>query len=245
MSSDRAKHRKQGYDSDTSDDNKRKREESFEIFKSSKKTHRSPQKKQASTEMDDLKAMMHQLLSEVKEIRKEQQEFRQEYNELKKENIILNTRVAALENRITAMEKENRRNNIVIKGFKATEERQLHCEEVETFMESSLKTKVKLTSIREIKRNTGLPIIIAKCESFEQKLQIMKAKNRLKGTQFFIDDDLTSEERKVQSILRNMARDERGKGNSVKVGYRKLIINTEIWDWKEEESKVVRRQSKN
>ena len=40
-------------DSDTSEDSKRKRRINWDILRNSKKTNRSPQKNQASTEMDD------------------------------------------------------------------------------------------------------------------------------------------------------------------------------------------------
>ena len=87
--------------------------------------------------------------------------------------------------------------------------------------------------------------MIVKCETFEHKLQIMKAKNMVRGSQCFIEDDLTREERKTRAILRNGGRKETVKGKGVKVGYKKLIIDSEIWDWKGEENGLVRRQKTN
>jgi len=53
-----------------------------------------------------------------------------------------------LENRITVMEREDQKNNILIKGLDAAGEEQLQCQDVEVFIESKLKTKAKLTAIR-------------------------------------------------------------------------------------------------
>jgi hypothetical protein len=48
----------------------------------------------------------------------------------------------------------------------------------------------------------------------------------------FKDEDLTNEERKTQKKLREVTREERERGKSVKMGYRKIQINGErfIWD---------------
>ena len=47
----------------------------------------------------------------------------------------------------------------------------------------------------------------------------------------YIDDDLTVNEREIQSNLRNIAREERAKGNEVKVGYQKIMINNQWVNW--------------
>ena len=52
---------------------------------------------------------------------------------------------------------------------------------MEAFIEGSLKIKVKIIAIREIKQIAGLRMIMAKCENFEQKLHVMKAKGMLRG----------------------------------------------------------------
>jgi len=49
-------------------------------------------------------------------------------------------------------------------------------------------------------RKSG-PAIIVKMESEEEKREIMKRKNKLKGDSLFIENDLSFEERKVQEKL--------------------------------------------
>ena len=66
---------------------------------------------------------------------------------------------------------------------------------------------------------------------WKDKKKVLEAKIRLKGSQIYIDDDLTREEREVQVALRNKAKEERKKGNVVWVGYRKMRIQDEWWVW--------------
>ncbi|KAF2885784.1 hypothetical protein ILUMI_20389 [Ignelater luminosus] len=174
----------------------------------------------------------------------EQQEFENETKQLKEENKKLNEKIEGLENRITVMENERRKDNIVINGLKVANEGQLQCEDIESFLENNLKVKTKLKSVKEIKIASGQRIVMAKCEALEQKLQIIKAKSKLKGTQCFIEDDLTKEERKIQAILRNKARNEREKRNTAKIGYTKLIVNDEVWEWNGKDNVIVKRHIK-
>jgi hypothetical protein len=46
-------------------------------------------------------------------------------------------------------------------------------------------------------------------------------------------DDLTKEERETQKKLRELAREERDRGKSVKMGYRKIQINGDWFRWDE------------
>ncbi|KAJ8912534.1 hypothetical protein NQ315_014478, partial [Exocentrus adspersus] len=43
--------------------------------------------------------------------------------------------------------------------------------------------------------------------------------------------DLTKEERKIQKTIREKAKQEKEKGNDVKVGYQKLVVNGKVWKW--------------
>jgi hypothetical protein len=52
---------------------------------------------------------------------------------------------------------------------------------------------------------------------------------------------LTNEERKIQKKLREVAREERDKGKSVKIGYRKIQINGEWFKWDETEENLNKK----
>jgi hypothetical protein len=59
-----------------------------------------------------------------------------------------------------------------------------------------------------------------------------------KDVRMYIDHDLTNEERKTQKKLREVAREERDRGEREKIGYRKIQINGEGFIWDEREEKL-------
>ncbi|KAJ4428881.1 hypothetical protein ANN_25874 [Periplaneta americana] len=77
--------------------------------------------------------------------------------------------------------------------------------------------------------------------SMEDKMTIMKNKHKLAGEECFIDDDMTLQERSIQTQLRNLATEERNKGNNVKVGYQKILINDRWIRWNELPQAKTRR----
>ena len=66
----------------------------------------------------------------------------------------------------------------------------------------------------------------------------MKNKNKLKGTQTYIDDDLTKEELEIQKQIREIARKEKQKGSQVRIGYKKICIDGKWRRW-EELTKII------
>lgn len=59
----------------------------------------------------------------------------------------------------------------------------------------------------------------------------------------FIDHDMTKEEREVQRRLKERARKERERGKKVKVGYRKMYIESELYVWNEEGKEIRKRKN--
>lgn len=56
----------------------------------------------------------------------------------------------------------------------------------------------------------------------------MKNKNKLKGSNIFIENNLTWEERNVQEKISRQGKKERSKGKKIKIGLGKIRING-IW----------------
>jgi hypothetical protein len=95
---------------------------------------------------------------------------------------------------------------------------------VEEWLEREIGVKVNVKKIHKDK------MMLAKIESWEQKKNNMLNNSKLKertGERMYIHDDLTNEERKTQKKLREVAREERNRGERVKIGYRKIQINGE------------------
>lgn len=57
----------------------------------------------------------------------------------------------------------------------------------------------------------------------------MAAKTKLKGTNIYIGNELTREERKIQRELRNIAKEMETVGKKVKIVYQKLISDGEVY----------------
>ncbi|PSN33771.1 hypothetical protein C0J52_23792 [Blattella germanica] len=70
---------------------------------------------------------------------------------------------------------------------------------------------------------------------FEEKLEVLRNKNKLRGIECYIDNDMTKEERSIQATLRRRAKEEAEKGHTVRVGYRKIQINGR-WQYLDRES---------
>lgn len=77
-----------------------------------------------------------------------------------------------------------------------------------------------------------------KTESMEKKLEIRKNKSKLAGTYIFIEDEKSYEERTIDWALRQIVREEIGKGKEVKRSYNSFKINRKIWNWDIQEEKL-------
>lgn len=81
--------------------------------------------------------------------------------------------------------------------------------------------------------------IIVKMENFQEKMQIMKKKAIFKDTSIFIENELTAKEKIVQNKIKEIAKEEKQNGNTVKIGYRKLYINKVKYEWNTEANTLV------
>lgn len=72
-----------------------------------------------------------------------------------------------------------------------------------------------------IVRKSKKEIALVELKYWETKQKIMREKSKLGERKIYIDHDLTKEERKIQRMIVERAREERVKGRKVKVGYRK------------------------
>ncbi|KAF5299031.1 hypothetical protein FQR65_LT09494 [Abscondita terminalis] len=71
-------------------------------------------------------------------------------------------------------------------------------------------------------------ITVVKLKNWESKQQIMKNKPKLNGSQIYIENNMTYEERKIQKYV---AKKEVSQGKTVKVGWHKLYKEGKWWKW--------------
>lgn len=131
-------------------------------------------------------------------------------------------------------EKEERKNNIVIKGIK--KEGWITKEWAEKFIKEKIEVEVKVNKCR--KSNN---VLIITLEEEIKKREVMRAKNRLKGEKIFIENDLTWEERKVQEKIYRWVQEERSNGREIKVGYARVNIEGRWIKWGDIERKLERK----
>lgn len=184
----------------------------------------------------NLEEQMEKIRKEIAEERKDrEEEKRREKEEWKKEKENIESRLEELERKNEKKEREDRRNNIVIKG--TIWRREGIEEEVSKFVKEKLKIEVGVKKAYRIRIRENRDIVIASLENWEQKREVMSRKKNL-GQGIWIEDDLTKEEREIQRRMRERAREEREKGNKVKVGYMKLYIGDHVFRWNEKRKKL-------
>ena len=161
-----------------------------------------------------LKEMENKLVKSLKETEKANTKKEADYRKL--------------QNYVERQEREDRKNNVVIRGMK--EEEVVTRLVVENFLEKVLKERSKVKWVRPTKSKE---VIVVGLQNREEKAKIWKNKYKLKGSNIFIDDDLTKEERIRQSEIRKAAKIERGKGHEVRVGYNRIQIDGKWSTWSE------------
>jgi len=150
----------------------------------------------------------------------------------------LSTReVNKIKNWISDKEKEERKNNIVIKGMKELYRVKDLVKDNKEWVKNFIKRKMNV-DCNVVHSRINRNVIIARLGSVEEKREVMVNKYKLKGEEIFIENDLTWEERKVQERISKWSREMRNKGNEVKIGFGKVRVNG-VWRyWREIENEI-------
>lgn len=240
---------------------KRRREEldtskEEEVFQRSKITPKSPiriveAKEKNQQNMEDLKEMMTGLAKLVndgfRDSKRESNEIKEKLETIEKswndkvremeqviEDITVKAgkqdeRVAALEDQLEKYEKERKRENIIIKNLAI--DGQVTPGKIEKFLNSKMQTRIEVVDAFKVGRIAEKQVIVAKLKDFGQKKMIMENKNKLKGTNTYIENDLTNREKVIQNQIWAVAKNEMKNGDKVKVGYQKMFKNNKIYIW--------------
>lgn len=108
-------------------------------------------------------------------------------------------------------DKEERRCNIIIRGIEETKEMEGDKNKGCTWLREWFRDKLEVECKVEECRVSG-KVIVVKLSNSEQKEEIMKNKNRLRGGSIFIANDLSWEDRKIQEKINRWAKEQRDKG---------------------------------
>lgn len=168
-----------------------------------------------------------------------------------KENLLWKTEKSEQEERIKILEiyqerkeKAQKRDNIIIKG--KTFEKSNTTESVRKFIKEKIDIDLHILETKTIKVGAAEHTVV-KLGSLEQKIQVLKAKSKLKNEieKIFIENDLTFQERKIQREIKNFAKQHTGK--EVKIGYQKVRIENTLYKWDYKNSSLIEapKESKN
>ena len=111
-------------------------------------------------------------------------------------------------------------------------------QETKDFIKTNLKIEVDIMKAFKVQVRGGKCTVVAEVGTWEKKREIMSRKKELRAG-IFIDDDLTRMEREMQTQLREKAKEEREKGNKVKVGYGKIMTEDSWYRWNAREKKLT------
>lgn len=136
-----------------------------------------------------------------------------------------------LEVKLDKREREERRNNVIIKGLMIGER------EVKEVVETLWREMEVKGEFRGVKRVGGLDregrgMALVEMESWESKRKVIEAKRKLRGRRERIDNDLTKEERRAKWKIEREADKERERGKRVNVGYMRMWVDgkMKVWD---------------
>ncbi|KAI4466143.1 hypothetical protein MML48_3g00011099 [Holotrichia oblita] len=200
-----------------------------------------------------------EIKKEIQQVRKEQKQFHEGINKLKmeneklkeqyetivKENSEIKRELADVKGNIEKMEKLTKRNNIVLKGL---EMKTNDPEKLKTTINKFIAENIGIEATIKAVNKVGGTTCIVELIDEETKTEIMRNKAKLRNMEIekiYINEDLTRKDRDKQRQLRIRAQEERGKGNIVKVGYNKLIINEKEWRWNKEKEVLEKKITKN
>lgn len=137
-------------------------------------------------------------------------------------------------------EREERKNNIIIKGLRWKETSEKLRRKIEKFILEKVRVKVEVKYTRQMNfRN----MIMAKIGTFEQKISIMENKKNLGTEEIYIENDNTKKKREIQRKVAEIAKREREKNKEadIKISRWKICIDGTWYKWNEAREKMEKQ----
>ncbi|KAF5301780.1 hypothetical protein FQR65_LT08763 [Abscondita terminalis] len=122
--------------------------------------------------------------------------------------------------------KKKRKSNMVIKGPVKMD--QTIMEAAKQIIKEKIGVNVEVKEAYVVGKRAEKSAIVVKLGSWEEKREVMKEKNKLRGTKVFIDDDQTRKKREMQEAIRTEARRQEKEGRRVRVGHGKAGLTKAI-----------------
>ena len=187
------------------------------------------------TKLDDLKKEVQvlrqdniALQDELGAMNNEMTELRKENATLQKKNSDLYARVEENEDRIDDLEGRYKRNNLIFYGLSKRQGET--SEDCEGLLNDLITDKLDITDdvsfdrVHRLGGRSDSPVI-ARCTFYKQKINILKAKSKLRGTDFFIGEDFSKKVRDIRRRLTPHLKKARQEGRRAAMVFDHLLID--------------------
>lgn len=135
--------------------------------------------------------------------------------------------IKAMKRVVSERDRRERENNVVIKGWRCPDKN------LREGVEKFFKEKIDFNGEVEAVWSSG-GVVVARVGK-EEKIEIMKRKNKLMGTRIFIENDLSYEDRKRQEEINRWVKEMKEKGYKVKTGQGRVMIEENWYRWEDKE----------
>lgn len=133
-------------------------------------------------------------------------------------------------------ERENKKNNILIRGLDiGTYGIQIQ-EKVEEFLKGKLQVETEVKKVRVMGRRK---IVQVQLKDWKDKKEIIRKKKNLGEERIFIEHDRTKRKREAQKRIVNIA----NKGREIMIRYMKIKIDNTWHSWNEINQKLERMEN--
>lgn len=134
-------------------------------------------------------------------------------------------------------EREERKNNIIIKGMKGNETGETLRKKVEGFIRERIRVEAEVKHARKLGNGK---MILAKIGTFEEKIKIMGSKKILGAEEIYIENDKTKKEREVHRVVVDLAKKEKEEDGEavIKIGHWKMTVNGKVYKWNETKGRM-------
>ena len=188
-----------------------------------------------NSKLDTLKQDMQSISDTMNTLQTELNGAKEQIEALSDENMMLRDSVDSLTERINALERQtdnlenrSRRNNILFYGLDGHEgETNTDCEQMIKELctdRLELAEDLLFDRVHRVGTSPKAPII-AKLTLYKQKVDIMKCKSKLKGTDIFVGDDYSKSVREVRKKLAKVMKEKKANGDTVSMVFDHLIVN--------------------
>ena len=185
--------------------------------------------------LDSIKEDVNKIRHQVGGLQRDMNSLSDHVGSLQKENEILRKENDKLSERLTRVERKAddleggaRRNNLLFYGLdREDNETANDCEERLRELctdQLELAEDIEFDRVHRVGTKQNAPII-ARCTHYKDKIKILRAKQKLKGTPVFIDEDFSERVRGVRKKLRKIRGELSKSGKRVTVVYDYLMVD--------------------